>query len=120
MVKDNIFSRAAGYGLQDRPGGIGHGKSLYRRPHRHDLRPRQWRKTTPGGVSGTVSGNVFIGGANIGRLHEGFGLQIGNVKPGGNTLISNNIFTHGIDKAGPAIHFLYGIGAIQSRGFSGH
>ena len=38
--------------------------------------------TTAGGVTGSVTGNVFIGGGNIGTMQGGQALVIGNVKAG--------------------------------------
>jgi hypothetical protein len=65
--------------------------------------------STPGGVTGSVTGNVFMGGSNIGRLQQGIGLEVGNINRSGAT-IANNIFSTGETNSGPAIMLAYGSG----------
>jgi hypothetical protein len=54
---------------------------------------------TPGGVSGTVRNNVFLGGGTINGVPRGAGIELGNTRPGGNTLVTGNVFAH--NPAGP-------------------
>jgi hypothetical protein len=68
-----------------------------------------------GGVTGVVNGNVFIGGANIGTIQGGSGLEIANTRPGYPTIISNNIFSHSVDKAPDAIKLTFGLGESNSE-----
>ncbi|MDB5333866.1 MAG: hypothetical protein JWP03_5017 [Phycisphaerales bacterium] len=108
VVRDNTISRAAGYGLQDRPGGIVQNNLFINDPVGMTFGLVNGASTTPGGVSGQVTGNVFIGGANIGTLQGGSGLIVGNVKAGGGTVIANNIFTHSVANSPAAITLSYG------------
>ena len=109
VVKDNIFSRAGSTGLQDRPGGIVEGNIFIDNPVGMTFGLVNGAHSTPGGVTGVVSGNVFLGGANIGSLAQGMGLEIGNINRSGAT-ISNNIFSTGITNSGPAITLAFGSG----------
>ncbi|MDB5291765.1 MAG: hypothetical protein JWL69_3006 [Phycisphaerales bacterium] len=108
VIRDNTISRAAAYGLQDRPGGIVQNNLFINDPVGMTFGLVNGASTTPGGVSGQVTGNVFIGGANIGSLQGGSGLIVGNIKPGAGTLVANNIFTHSVANSPAAITLSYG------------
>ncbi len=115
VITSNIFSRAAGYGLQARSGGIVQNNLFLNDPIGMSFGIVNGGKTTPGGVTGIVSGNVFIGGANIASIREGQGLVIGNIKPGAGAIISDNIFTQSISNALPAIMLTAGQGQSDPR-----
>ena len=109
VVKDNIFSRAASTGLQARAGGIVQDNLFIDNPVGMTFGLVNGAHSTPGGVSGSVTGNVFMGGSNIGSLQQGIGLEVGNVNRSGAT-ISSNIFSTGETASGPAIMLSYGSG----------
>ncbi len=109
-VRDNIFAEAAGYGLQARAGGDIENNLFINDPVGMTFGLVNGADVAPGGATGVVNGNVFIGGANIGTIQGGSGLQIGNTRPGYPTVISNNIFTTGVPNAPAAITLTYGMG----------
>lgn len=114
LVEDNIFSRASGYGLEDRPGGIVIDNLFIDDPVGMSFGLVNGATTTPGGVTGEVIGNVFFGGGDIGSIQGGQALVLGNIQPSG-VVVSNNIFTQGIAEAEPAIALDYGIGQINPQ-----
>ena len=58
------------------------------------------RSVTPGGVSGVVNGNVFLGTRDIAGAGRGNGMEIGNTRPNIPTVVSNNIFADANPAAG--------------------
>lgn len=108
-VRDNIFAEASGYGLQARAGGDIEDNLFIDDPVGMTFGLVNGASVDPGGATGVVNGNVFIGGANIGTIQGGSGLQIGNTRPGYPTVVSNNIFTNSVPKAPAAITLTYGI-----------
>ncbi|HET6247267.1 MAG TPA: carbohydrate-binding protein [Tepidisphaeraceae bacterium] len=115
VVENNIFSRAASTGLEDRPGGIVENNVFIDDPVGMTFGLVNGALTTAGGVSGDVIGNVFFGGANIGSFTQGYGLEIGNTKPGGGTVISNNIISQGGVGGAPAITLQAGKAQIDPQ-----
>jgi len=109
-VRDNIFAEASGYGLQARAGGDIENNLFIDDPVGMTFGLVNGADVDPGGATGVVNGNVFIGGANIGAIQGGSGLQIGNTRPGYPTVVSNNIFTTSVAKAPAAITLTYGQG----------
>jgi hypothetical protein len=109
VVKDNVFARAASTGLQARSGGIVSGNYFVNNPVDMTFGLVNGAHSTAGGVSGSVTDNVFMGGANIGSLLQGIGLEVGNVNRSGAT-ISNNVFSTGETISGPAIMLTFGSG----------
>jgi len=109
-VRGNIFAEAAGYGLQARAGGDIENNLFINDPVGMTFGLVNGADVAPGGATGVVNGNVFIGGANIGTIQGGSGLQIGNTRPGYPTVISNNIFTTSVPNAPAAITLAYGMG----------
>ena len=105
VITNNIFSRAAGYGLQARSGGIVQNNLFLNDPNGLSFGIVNGAKTTPGGVTGSISGNVFIG---IGA--KGVGVVLGNIKPGAGVTVSDNIFTQGDANVYPAIMLSSGTG----------
>jgi hypothetical protein len=110
VIRDNIFAEAAGYGLQARSGGVVENNLFINDPVGMSYGLVNGAHTTPGGVSGIVNGNVFLGGGNIGTIPGGSGLTLGNTKPGYPTVVSNNIFSHGSDHTQAALTLTFGIG----------
>jgi hypothetical protein len=63
--------------------------------------------STPGGVSGSLVGNVIVGDHALNGLEYGQGFDIGNTK---SLVVSNNIFTDDTQLAKPAIDLDYASG----------
>ncbi|HWE03786.1 MAG TPA: carbohydrate-binding protein [Tepidisphaeraceae bacterium] len=119
VITNNVFSNAAGYGLQARSGGIVSGNVFINDPTAMSFGVVTGASTTAGGVTGTVTNNVFFGGGNIGSTAQGGGMIVGNIKPGAGVVISDNIFTQSITNAAAAITLTFGQGqpnASQSVG----
>jgi hypothetical protein len=107
-IDDNIFARAAGYGLQDRPGGTVEDNVFIDDPIAMSFGLVNGATSTPGGVSGIVNGNVFIGGGDLDGSPYGQGIVIGNTASGYPTVVSNNIFADSLPNAPAAINLMYG------------
>ena len=71
QVIDNVFADAAAYGLQARSGGIVQGNVFINDPFAMSFGVVDGASTTVGGVSGSVTGNVFIGGGSLGGHTQG-------------------------------------------------
>lgn len=95
IARNNILARASSHGLQARHGGdiidnlflrnsIGLSYGLV----------NGGSNVKAGGVWGSIERNVFIETKNIGALPRGYSLELGNIKPGANTTLTNNIFAH--------------------------
>jgi hypothetical protein len=115
VIRDNIFARAAAYGLQDRPGGIVEDNLFIDDPIGMSFGLVNGASSTPGGVTGVVNGNVFVGGGDLVGQPFGQGIVIGNTAPGYPTVISNNIFADGLPKALAAISLAYGQGITNAQ-----
>ncbi len=113
VITGNTFARAAGYGLQARSGGIVRNNSFIDDPVGMSYGLVNGASSTVGGVTGDVTANVFVGGADIGKLKMGIGLIIGNIKPGAGAVICGNIFTHAEVGGGAAI--MLAAGRFQSN-----
>lgn len=107
VIRDNIIARAAGYGLQARSGGVVTGNLFVDDPVDCSYGLVNGVTTHAGGVTGSVTDNVFLGGANIGNLQGGSGLQLANISKSGVT-VANNIFASGVDNAPAAITLTFG------------
>ncbi|HWE04303.1 MAG TPA: right-handed parallel beta-helix repeat-containing protein [Tepidisphaeraceae bacterium] len=114
-IDNNIFARAAGYGLQDRPGGTVENNVFIDDPIGMSFGLVNGATSTPGGVSGIVNGNVFIGGGNLNGAPYGQGIVIGNTAPGYPTVVSNNIFADSLPNAPAAINLMYGSDQINPQ-----
>lgn len=109
-VRGNIIANASSHGLQARGGGTIQGNLFVNNPI--GLLFGNGRDARPGGVSGDVSGNVFLGTATINGAKRGWALEVGNIKPGGATHVANNLFAHDqIATASAAIVLSTGDGA---------
>jgi hypothetical protein len=90
----NIFSNASSHGLQARAGGIIESNVFLNNATGLSFGLSNGSFVTPGGVSGRVTNNVFMGMHNIGSQIRGVAMEIGNIRRGG-TSISGNIIANG-------------------------
>jgi hypothetical protein len=94
VVTNNVFADGSSFGLQARAGGVVDNNVFINNAHAMSYGLVNGATTKAGGVSGEMIGNVFLPDRND-PSGWGFGAVIGNLKPGGNTVISNNIFANG-------------------------
>ncbi len=113
VVTDNIFADASSHGLQARSGGDIESNLFLNDPIGMSFGLVNGSPVTPGGVSGIVNGNVFIGAATINGQVRGYGMEIGNTSPGAQTIVSNNIFSSNSGGDFPAIMLEYGQGVTN-------
>jgi hypothetical protein len=101
-ARGNVFSNNSAHGLQARPGGtINSNLFLNNATHLSFgvVNGDGW--VTPGGVTGSVTNNVFTGGHTIGGVPFGTGVELANVK---SATVADNLFLNGDTKAyNPAI-----------------
>jgi hypothetical protein len=115
VVENNIFAEASATGLQDRPGGIVKNNLFLDDPIGLTFGLVNGADTTPGGVHGTVTGNVFIGMAPAGTIPQAQAMQVGNITPHAGTVISHNIFSSESASGAPAIELTHGIAQIDPQ-----
>jgi hypothetical protein len=89
-VTGNIFANASSHGLQTRAGGNVTNNLFLNNPIGLSYGLVNGDYLKAGGVSGTVSNNVFMGTRNLGSSPRGWAMQVGNIK---SATISNNIMT---------------------------
>jgi hypothetical protein len=89
----NTFSNASNFGLEARCGGTIENNLFYNDADGLDFGLVDGSPLTPGGVSGTISGNVFSGSHTIGGVTYGGAVMIGNVNSSG-LRVTNNVFTN--------------------------
>jgi hypothetical protein len=110
MVRDNIISRSSGHGLQARAGGFVRGNLFLDNPFGMSYGFVHSSPCLPGGVSGDVTGNVFIGSRDVPWDTGEWAMEIGNLKRkslGGGTLIANNLIIGNTQGDKPAVFFRY-------------
>ncbi|HEX8913104.1 MAG TPA: right-handed parallel beta-helix repeat-containing protein [Humisphaera sp.] len=96
----NVFARPGSHGMQARSGGVVAGNLFLDCPiglsfgHLNGDGP-----PCRGGVSGEVSGNAFVGGADIGTEKRGIPLEVGNVL---RATVDRNLIAHFPRKSGYA------------------
>ncbi|HEX8522684.1 MAG TPA: right-handed parallel beta-helix repeat-containing protein [Tepidisphaeraceae bacterium] len=112
VVRGNVFSNASSHGLQARSGGKIQGNLFLRNPI--GLLFGIGRTVVEGGSEGDVSGNVFLGTTSINGQVRGWGLELGNIKRGGTTVVRNNIFAQDTQRAFPAIVLTTGGGIVAN------
>ncbi|HET6248444.1 MAG TPA: PKD domain-containing protein [Tepidisphaeraceae bacterium] len=115
VVTGNVFADAGSFGLQARAGGIVENNLFIGDPYGFAYGLVNGATTTAGGVSGTVSGNVVMEPRIDAANGWGIGAMIGNLAPGGNTVISNNIFSGEPGGNEPAIIFEPGTGVLNPQ-----
>jgi hypothetical protein len=113
VVTDNIFADASSHGLQARSGGDIESNLFLDDPIGMSFGLVNGSPITPGGVSGIVNGNVFIGTATINGQVRGYGMEIGNTSPDAQTIVSNNIFSSNEGGNFAAILLEYGQGVTN-------
>jgi hypothetical protein len=94
VARGNIFSNSSSHGLQARAGGVIENNLFLSNAIGMSFGLVNGSPVKPGGVSGRVTNNVFMGTRNIGSQVRGIGLEVGNIKRGG-TQISGNLFANG-------------------------
>lgn len=100
IIKDNVIANAASHGLQARGGGRIENNVFIDNPIGLTFGVVKGASVMPGGVSGVINGNVFLGTRTINGAGRGKGLEIGNTRPNVPTVVSNNIFAHADQSAG--------------------
>ncbi|HEX8911892.1 MAG TPA: hypothetical protein VF796_06000, partial [Humisphaera sp.] len=102
VFTNNIVADGSSHGIQARAGGVIKNNLFLRNPIGMSFGYMNGEGVrTPGGVSGEVSGNVFVGTGRIVDANRAYGLEIGHLRPvsqGGGTLVKNNVFAN--DNAG--------------------
>jgi hypothetical protein len=106
-VRNNIFANASSHGIQARSGGDIQNNLFINNPigMSYGL-VNGGSGLKAGGVSGTISGNVFLGGRDIAGSPRGWCIEIANLKSaadGGGTVIRDNVFANDTQGANAAI-----------------
>lgn len=110
MVRDNIISRSSGHGLQARAGGFVRGNVFLDNAFGLSYGYVNTSAVLPGGVSGDITGNVFIGSRDVPWDTGEWAMEIGNLKPksaGGGTVVANNLIIGDTQGDKPAVFFRY-------------
>ncbi|HEX8911357.1 MAG TPA: right-handed parallel beta-helix repeat-containing protein [Humisphaera sp.] len=93
-VLGNTFARASGHGLQARSGGFVRGNVFVDNPFGMSFGYVRGSTAVAGGVSGDVTGNVFVGSRDVPWDDGEWALEVGNTRPaatGGGTVVSGNL-----------------------------
>ena len=109
IVTNNIFADAGSFGLQARAGGIVDNNLFVGDPYGFSFGLVNGATTRAGGVTGEAVGNVILAPRIDNSNGWGVGAMIGNLKPGGGTTISNNIFSEDLAGNQPALQFVPGV-----------
>jgi hypothetical protein len=110
VARGNVFANASSHGLQARGGGIIENNVFIDNPSGLSFGLVNGSPVTPGGVTGRVVNNVFMGTRNIGTSIRGTAIEVGNVRRGGTT-ISGNVIANGTATTKlPAIQLTWGAG----------
>jgi len=98
-IRGNITTRASSHGFQARPGGIVENNLVIDNPIGFSFGLVEGSANPkPGGVTGTVAGNVIRDAGDISATNpRGIGMQVGNIQ---SATIENNILAH--DKSAEA------------------
>jgi Leucine-rich repeat (LRR) protein len=94
VARGNIFSNSSSHGLQARAGGVIENNLFINNATGMSFGLVNGSPVKPGGVSGRVTNNVFMGTHNIGSGIRGVAIEAGNIKRGG-TQISGNVIANG-------------------------
>jgi chitodextrinase len=103
VVRGNIIADSASHGLQARSGGIIENNLFLRNPI--NMVFGGGSDVKPGGVSGRVTGNVFLDSRDINGSGRGTAMEFSNIRPGANVVVSNNIMTADTHRHMSAITF---------------
>ena len=105
-ARGNVFADAASHGLQARAGGDVRDNLFVRNPIHLSFGLVNGSAIKPGGVAGTVDGNVFIGTRTINGSTRGWAMELGNIR---GATVRNNIISKDNDTDGSAaINLGYG------------
>jgi hypothetical protein len=107
VVTGNTFADAASFGLEARAGGIVDNNLFVGDPYGFAFGLVNGSTVKAGGVAGEAIGNVVID-PRADATGWGIGALIGNLAPGGNTLIADNIFADAPGDTAPAMSFAPG------------
>ena len=114
VVTNNVFADASSVGLQARAGGIVDNNLFINDPYGFSFGLVNGSTTKAGGVTGEVIGNVVLEPRVDTVNTYGTAILIGNLKPGGGTVIANNIVADSSYNA-PAIEFSPGVGVANPQ-----
>jgi hypothetical protein len=115
VVTGNVFADAGSHGLQARAGGQVEDNLFLDNPIGMSFGLVNGSQITPGGVSGTVNGNVFLGTRDISGSSRGWAVELGNIK--GATVRNNIVSDDG--GGGGAAAFSLGFGGNVSNSSKG-
>lgn len=94
VARGNTFANASSHGLQARPGGVIEDNLFLNNPIGLSFGLVNGSgPLVPGGVTGKISSNVFVGGRDINGQARGIGLEMANIRAGANVTVEKNIFT---------------------------
>lgn len=95
VATGNFFARGSSHGLQARPGGVVRDNVFYRNAIGMSFGIVLGQHSPlPGGVTGSVTGNVFVEGDDISSSKpRGFGLELGNIS---SAQVSENLFVNDV------------------------
>jgi hypothetical protein len=108
VVRDNLIVDGGMHGLQARAGGIIQNNLFVRNPIGMTFGIAGGAMSHVGGAFGEVSGNVFLGGRDVRGEGRGWAIELGNLRPGGNTLVKDNLIAHDAQNLFPAIQLNIG------------
>jgi hypothetical protein len=92
IVRGNIFHNASSHGLQQRCGGDCIGNVFLNNPMHMSYGHINGSPGFVGGVSGTIAGNVYVGGRDIAGEGRGCAIQLANIKA---ATLSDLLIAHG-------------------------
>jgi hypothetical protein len=98
VVRGNVFANASGYGIQQRCGGACEGNVFVDNPVHQSYGLINGAPGFPGGVSGTIRNNVYVGSRDISGSPRGWAVELANVLK---VEVSDLIVAH--DRSGNAI-----------------
>ena len=98
VVRGNVFANASSHGLQQRCGGVCEGNVFVDNPIHHSFGLINGAAGFPGGVSGVIRNNVYVGSRDISGSPRGWAIELANIL---NVEVSDVIVAH--DRSGNAI-----------------
>jgi hypothetical protein len=108
VVQDNLFVDGGMHGLQARSGGIIRNNLFVRNAIGMSFGVVSGASSTPGGVNGEISGNIFLGGRDVRGSVLGWAIEVGNTRDGGGTVVRDNIMAHDMTRKFAAIQLNFG------------
>ncbi|HEX8915020.1 MAG TPA: hypothetical protein VF796_21890 [Humisphaera sp.] len=108
VARGNLFANASSHGMQARAGGVIENNTFLNNPIGLSFGHVNGSPVTAGGVSGRVANNLFIGGRSIDASARGWGIEAGNIRAGGATAFTGNVFADAPVGSGYAIYLTVG------------